>query len=130
MNEETTSPDQLAIPNLLALYCHLVDDGHHERLVEVFAPDGRFAAQGVAHQGVRAIIDLMTNLQSEDRRGAHHLSIPLIVIGGDTATSTVDVAFFRRHEGGWRSEIAGRYHDTLVRTPEGWRIATRDFVVK
>jgi hypothetical protein len=59
----------------------------------------------------------------------HMLSLPLITIDGDRAQARTD--YLATHRGRadkgaqFHYNASGAFHDTLIRTPEGWRIRHR-----
>jgi 3-phenylpropionate/cinnamic acid dioxygenase small subunit len=122
--------DVAGVHDLLARYCHIVDDGAFERLGEVFADDGVFVLRGGEHRGLPALTAMYETIQSAERRGVHILGLPVLDVDGDELTATTDVAFHTRAEAGWQVSTVGRYRDRLARTASGWRILRREFVAR
>lgn len=118
------------ITKVLALYCQLVDDGEFDRLGEVFSERGAFLMDDEGPHGLAPLIEHFRVIQSEERRGVHIISTPLITISDDQADARTDIAFFFKGSTGWRPSAIGRYHDHLVTTEAGWRIETRVFIAR
>lgn len=124
-----TTDDVVAIQQLLALYGHVVDGGHVERLDEVFTEDAAFDIrafkQGV-HRGLPAIREVFA-LGSPPHPPAHHTTnVYVFEQDGELRVQskwlTID-----RSAGRVRS---GDYLDIVRRTSGGWRIALREVVVR
>lgn len=111
--------DHVAITNLLARYCLYLDHDDVEGWVALFTPDASFEVYGRSfdgHDGLRAMASAAP--------GGLHLGGPPVVevIDGVRATTKQNLLFIDSEDGSSRSAV---YEDELVRTPEGWRIATR-----
>jgi 3-phenylpropionate/cinnamic acid dioxygenase small subunit len=73
---------------------------------------------------MRPGIDILTGTQ-------HYITNPVVSISGDRAESTCYVFaqhFLRGMEGGSKYLVGGIYDDSLVRCPDGWKIARRKVV--
>ena len=121
--------DRLEIHDLLARYCTALDTRDWERLGEVFTPDGVYEYGTLGSpQGVAAVIAAIRGTIG-DLDATQHLVGNLVVdVRGDEATA--DCYLISQHirrdtPGGDHYFLGGRYHDRLVRTPGGWRIAHR-----
>jgi hypothetical protein len=118
------------IAKVLALYCHIVDDGEFDRLGEVFHERGAFFMDGAGPRGLVPLIEHFRVIQAEERRGVHVLSTPRITVDGDHARADTDIVFYFKGSSGWRPSVIGRYVDDLVLTDDGWRIETRVFTAR
>ncbi|MGB3411777.1 MAG: nuclear transport factor 2 family protein [Microthrixaceae bacterium] len=117
--------DCLAIESVLAWYGHLVDSQAWERFHEVFTEDAVFDATSLK-------LPLMATL-SGIRDGFAGMAHPVahlttnVVFGDDSGYSEgpvkVSSKFLCPLRGG--KVLTGEYHDTLVKTGNGWRIAKR-----
>ena len=108
--------DHAEIRNLLAAYCVLLDLDDMDRWIELFTDDAVYevyGARGVGHDGIRT---LLTGAPG----GLHLGGPPMIDVHGDRASTVRNLLFVDRTDGSHRHAV---YHDELVRTPEGWRIA-------
>ncbi len=116
---DPTPEDHVAIANLLARYCLSLDHDDVEGWVELFTPDCSFEVYGRTfdgHDGLRAMAKVAP--------GGLHLGGPPVVemIDGERARTRQNLLFVGSDDGSSRSAV---YDDELVRTPAGWRIATR-----
>jgi uncharacterized protein (TIGR02246 family) len=124
--------DHDEIRGLVASYCQCCDDGRFEEFAQLFAPDAQFAVMGKVHEGREAIVGFMGAAMTPERRGKHLTSNTLIDLDADNAEATAltDYMFVaRRSEGGFAITSVGRYHDRVVRSPDGgWQFARREIV--
>jgi ketosteroid isomerase-like protein len=124
-DDPTRLADRLAIHELRAGYTHHYDSGDLDRFVALFAEDGllqlAYAGWARGHDELRA---KLAPAMAMAAFAIHFTTDELTTFTGpDTATGT---SRFAVHHG--RSpdiEGAGTYHDEYVRTPDGWRIASR-----
>jgi hypothetical protein len=110
--------DHVAISQLLARYCLTLDLDDVDGWVSLFTPDASYEVYGRVfrgHEGLRAIMGAAP--------GGLHLGGPPVIetLGDDRARTTRNLLFIDRSDGASRNAV---YIDELVRTPEGWRIAT------
>ena len=119
--------DECAIRRLMAHYCHLVDDGAFDELLQLWADDAQLVLRGETATGPAAIVAVISGLQTPERRGIHVGANAIIDVEGDTARALSDFVFMRRE--GTPDPIVkfvGRYADQFVRTREGWRFRRRE----
>jgi 3-phenylpropionate/cinnamic acid dioxygenase small subunit len=114
-----TPEDDAEIRNLLARYCLLLDQDDVEQWVQLFTPDATYSVYGrafVGHEGLRKMMSAAP--------GGLHLGGPPAIeaVDDDHALTQQNLLFMERSGGEMRRSL---YHDELVRTNEGWRIATR-----
>jgi ketosteroid isomerase-like protein len=123
--------DHMEIEQLMARYCHALDSRDWDTLRQVFTEDAIHddSVAGGFRGGVDEKIQFLKRALDKVRIIQHNVSTILLDLHGDTAyarsacqcPAVVDIGngdtqvFF---QGLW-------YHDTLVRTPVGWRIAER-----
>lgn len=121
--------DVLAINQLAAAYCHLMDAGDGAGLADLFTPDGVFE-----------IVDLMTS-NGADELAQNTALFPQFVPGGrhvvsnvwaspdpagDANRATVQCYLTTLIAGDTPQLLqTGRYVDEVVRTDAGWRYARR-----
>ena len=55
----------------------------------------------------------------------HMLGASRVTLDGDTASTLTPFVFFRTTDEIPTPAVAGNYHDTLNRTPEGWKLTHR-----
>ena len=120
--------DHEQIRQLLARFIQLRDDKRFEEWVRLFTEDGTFEYPGARLTGRDAIRDSVASLLRDDR-GKHLALNAVIEVDGDTASVTSDVVKLRPAEPGGGTafvvQTAGRYIDSLVRTKDGWQVASR-----
>jgi ketosteroid isomerase-like protein len=118
--------DRQAITEVIALHGHLVDAGELERLDEVLTEDVVYDVRGVSDVGGGVLRGLAANraaaLELGDRNPVGHLVTNTVVTeeGGSVVARSKAIAIL----GDGRAGTA-TYHDTMLRTPAGWRISHR-----
>jgi len=123
--------DEEDIRRVLAEYCHLIDDGAFDDLVERFAPDGTFAFAEVVATGREAILRWLRKAMAPHRRGKHLTANTLVDIGDPEhghATAVSDFEFLGFVDGKLVPLMAGRYRDELRRLDGRWVIQRRDAI--
>ena len=123
--------DEAAIVALRVAFGHAVDTRNWDLLETVFAPE---VEADLSAFGVPAALMPRGDFAAIFRHSFRHdhvrtfqaYSNVQVGLAGDTATMT---SLLHGHhagegfEGGNVFELRARYHDRLIRTPEGWRIA-------
>ena len=126
--------DERAVLATLHRYGHAIDAGDEAEWVDCFTEDAAFVARG-RHSGHTALevygrAQLRAFIAEHSRRPfAFHLHCivePVVVLDGDTATNDCYLFVLMEHEGRPVLRVFGRYHDDLVRCPDGrWRFRRR-----
>jgi hypothetical protein len=113
-----TPLDHVAIGQLMARYCLTLDLDDVEAWVGLYTPDGTFRVYGRTFAGPEGLRQMVTGAP-----GGLHLGGPPVIemIDANRAHTTRNLLFIERVEGIARNAV---YNDELVRTPEGWRIAS------
>lgn len=122
--------DRAQIRELTARYNRCFDDGDAEGFAGCFTDDGAMEVSG------GFVVEGRQGLEKMCQRvpyGIVHVTVDAVVaVDGDRATQDVTVMVLNRpkpdaapDERTTRLDRSGRYHDELVRTPEGWRFARR-----
>jgi len=117
--------DIVAIHQILALYGHLLDDRDWDRLSMVFTDDATFdASDSGGGPAVHSLNDLRAMFDNPRTMHplAHHITNPYVWQDADGTVRARSKIVGILTEGRVGS---GSYFDTLVRTPEGWRIRER-----
>ncbi|WP_242889412.1 nuclear transport factor 2 family protein [Actinomadura litoris] len=119
-----TADDRTAITELISMHGHLCDSGELDRLDEVFTPDVVYDITEVGQEpllGVAACAAAGRALGELNPVGHHVTNIVLSEIADDQVQA--------RSKGiGVNADgTAGSvtYEDTVLRTPQGWRISHR-----
>ena len=120
MSGQVLSPaDDAEIRNLLARYCVLLDMDNVDDWIELFTPDATYLVYGrtfAGHEGLR-------KMMSGAPGGLHLGGPPAIECIDDRHARTIqNLLFVERSTGTMRRSL---YNDELVRTDDGWRIASR-----
>ena len=94
---------------------------------DLFTEDARFVVSGKVIEGRAAIRGYMASVHAAGGRGMHVTTNSLVDVDrdGGTAAASTDYLYVRPSGDGVAIIAAGRYHDRLVRTTDGWRIASR-----
>lgn len=124
--------DQQAIQRVITDYSAHLDARDYDGYVGLFTPDGVWANGDTRREGqdeIRAMLEGLFGEVPEDfvnTSSFHQVSNFEIDVDGDEATAKSRFVFVMRGEGGAPTPmLSGQYHDRLVRTDDGWRIAER-----
>ena len=129
-----TIEDRIALLDLEAAYAAAWDFGRAEAWAELFTEGGTFEMlaagdmQPLRVEGHLALRGFCEKI-NEEWQGLHYMHPPRLEISGDEASSLVFFEF--RHSMKDKSghvrqgTTAGYYRTRYVRTPAGWRIASR-----
>jgi hypothetical protein len=111
--------DHAEIVNLLARYCVLLDADDVDGWVELFTIDATYHVYGHTFRGHDGLRKMLSGAP-----GGLHLGGPAAIgsVDGDRATTTQNLLFIDVASGEQRAAL---YDDELVRTVDGWRIASR-----
>ncbi|MGW5106160.1 nuclear transport factor 2 family protein [Nocardia sp. NPDC004123] len=128
MSDRTDSEfaDWQAIRELTATYNRCFDRSDAEAWAATFVETGRLevAGQEVAYTGHQALGEFCRSRGW----GILHMTLdPEVTIDGDRAEQRCNLLMFRRYENKQPPTLmaTGRYADSLVRTPHGWRFDSR-----
>jgi ketosteroid isomerase-like protein len=130
MTPDTSTADRLAIQDLIARYAVIVDSRDFDALDAVFTPDARidFTAFGGPAGSPPEIRKFLADSLGIFKRTQHLMGLPLITIDGDRATARTPCTnpMVLDDAGSTKVWLIGLwYDDELVRTPDGWRFASR-----
>ncbi|HLN43503.1 MAG TPA: nuclear transport factor 2 family protein [Acidimicrobiales bacterium] len=122
--------DRARIRELTARYNRCFDDGDPDGFADTFTEDGAMEIDGgPTTTGRAALADMVRRTPY----GIVHVTVDAIIeVDGDRAVQDVTLLVVARppvdapaDKRRSRLQRTGRYHDQLVRTPEGWRFARR-----
>ena len=120
-----STADRLEILDLAARYNHLMDGHDAEGWADCFTPDGVFnGGPRLQASGRAELVAFMERLIARDLPAVHWTNNIVIEGSGDSARMTLYLLVIELR-GGPRAAHFGVYHDTLVRTAEGWRFRER-----
>jgi len=121
--------DRLAIHELLGLYGHLIDEQRWSDLDQVFTQDIVFDASDFNHMITRSLSELQAHWSSDGRMHplAHHATNIVVSVDDDgtVRARSKGIGVGRKGRVG-----SATYHDVLVRTDAGWRLAERRAVLR
>src|SRR5258705_12444151 len=125
------SEDVVEIEQLLYRYAGAIDGKDWKALGEVFPADARihYAVERGAELSARELQGWLAGAMRIFKVTQHVVTNPLVELAGEgaRATSYLTATHLQVRLDGTtaRTTEGSRYIDTLVRTPEGWRIASR-----
>mgnify|MGYP001825558589 FL=1 len=127
--------DERACERLVMRYTHLVDFGDAAAIADLFTDDGVWRTDQFEMRGRQAIADGFTRRQGVTRRQSRHVCTNVIItVEGDFATGLCYLVNYRHDSQTGVAEkpapadvpkFVGEYHDSFVRTEDGWRISDR-----
>jgi ketosteroid isomerase-like protein len=117
--------DEQQVLNLVSDYCWHVDRRDVDAVVGLFLPDAVFdLGFGRAHHGREELRGMYERLDAYTAT-SHHCTNSRLDLDGDRGTVRSGMYAFHRRPDGSRLHLWGAYLDEVVRTPDGWRFATR-----
>lgn len=120
--------DRLAIYQLIASYGPSVDSNSFEAVKNLWTEDGVYdipSGRRVGREEVGRVIETDLHKSLVARGCGHVLSLPHIVISGDTAVATGYQNVFAREGKTWLVERTSVHRWELVRLSEGWKVKHR-----
>ena len=117
--------DERAITRVLAEYCHLVDDGNVEALLDRFTDEAIFEFGGRETVGRAALAAYFAATALPEHRGKHITANIVVDVDGDRATAASDFVFLKKTTDGLSPRLTGRYLDDLRRIDGRWRVSRR-----
>jgi len=131
--------DHMEIRQLLARYNWAVDFGDVEAWAATFTPDGVFECLGLPegaplggrHEGTAALEAYATKHYRINQGRARHWNWNLLIEGdGDRASMQCYLNAYSAGQGPTAEfRVTGIYRDTLRRTTDGWRFASRQVTI-
>jgi 3-phenylpropionate/cinnamic acid dioxygenase small subunit len=125
--------DKDSIQDLIHEYSYCVDHRRYDDVVELFTSDCVVDYGPLTGSLVRSRSELRRVL-GDPRAGfeatSHHNANVLVTFeSDDRATVRASVYAWHRQTDGTTPRLWGYYHDSVVRTPDGWRFASRQLRV-
>ncbi|TDD68992.1 nuclear transport factor 2 family protein [Actinomadura darangshiensis] len=119
-----TADDRTQITELISMHGHLCDSGELERLDDLFTPDAVYDVSDFGQEpllGSAARIEAARALGERNPVGHHVTNVVLTDVADDRVHART------KGIGVYADGTAGSvtYEDTIVRTPQGWRISHR-----
>lgn len=118
--------DRALVTDLIHEYCRALDAMELDALAALFTDDClvEYGPTLYSH-GVRALRSDLARLWRWSRTAHHSSNVQLRFTDVDTALATSAVWAWHEAPDGTTATMTGQYHDTAVRTADGWRIARR-----
>jgi ketosteroid isomerase-like protein len=123
--------DHIDIQRLMYRYARCADTRDYEGFTSVFCEDAVFDFSGREVTPRAAIQDMMLTLEKYTST-QHQVHNTLYEVDGDTAqgeTYCLASHLFQEDGHTMKIDMGITYRDQLRRTPEGWRIALRAFIL-
>jgi len=122
--------DRFEIQDLLARYCEVIDNREWDLLDRIFTPDAviDFTEAGGIRGNLTDIKIYLDRALKQFPTYQHMIGLPVIKIDGNTASSRVilfNPIMTERNRTQQVFFVGLWYCDTLLRTPDGWRITER-----
>ena len=116
--------DRLAIHELLGLYGHLIDQRRWDELDQVFTAEVTYDATDFGQDVTRTLADLQAHWTSDLSMHplAHHATNIVVTEDPDGTVRVLSKGIGVGNKGRVGSVT---YHDVVVKTPDGWRLAHR-----
>jgi len=125
--------DKDSIQDLMHQYSYCVDHRRYDDVVELFTSDCvvDFGPRtGSTVRSRSALRRLFGDPRGRFEATSHHNANVLVTFeSDDSAMVRTSVYAWHRQTDGTTPELWGYYHDSVVRTPDGWRIASRQLRV-
>lgn len=120
--------DRQQITQLIYEYCRTLDEMDLDGLVGLFTTDCvvDYGPEPRLHSaGAAALREDLTRMWRWARTSHHSSNVQVEFVDDDTATACSYVLAWHEAQDGTTATMMGQYHDRLVRTADGWRIAHR-----
>jgi 3-phenylpropionate/cinnamic acid dioxygenase small subunit len=115
--------DRIELHELAARYGDLVDAGAWDALGSIFTEEALWEASDTRPYDLRGVEAIRAHFESRSHRIAHHITN----VHADESDGIVQLRYRVVVVNADGTVGSGDYRDDVVRTPDGWRIATRRF---
>ncbi len=124
-----TVEDYIEITQLYGLYTRDIDPGATRDAAWTFSPDGAIQMERNG-KGEKEVKEYYENVLKRARKnGTRHVTTTYVIVGTPNGTvrgSAYNLSLQRTAEGKpLEFQSMGKYEDTLVKTPKGWRFKER-----
>jgi 3-phenylpropionate/cinnamic acid dioxygenase small subunit len=132
---ERLHEDERQIRNIVVRLAHLADYGDLDEYLSLFTEDAVWDLADGSVQGTAAIRADRVHRREAGAQGpgthTRHVNTTLWVEvdGSDEASAHSYFLFVQAADTSPSLALTGRYHDTLRRTPDGWKLAHRRIVL-
>lgn len=123
-----SAQDYVEIQQLYGYYTRDVDPGSARDASWLYADDGTFEIRGQKHSGRKALQVFYERVRKNQAFGIRHLNSNFLLMPTpEGASGTAYMVQVERREASRPITVTmfGVYHDTFVKTPEGWKFKSR-----
>jgi len=120
-----TTADKMEIQDLMGRFSLAVDVNGPEAMRDLFVEDGRFIVDEmqIELEGIDNIINWIKDSADAFPPGLTHIQSNFVIDGdGNNAQLSCVSQAIQSHDGEIKHFAVGRYFETLVKTPAGWRL--------
>ncbi|WP_329537429.1 nuclear transport factor 2 family protein (plasmid) [Streptomyces sp. NBC_01450] len=117
-----THDDIIEIEQVLSLWGHVLDDRAWKRLGECLTENAIYDASVFGFEPVQGIDVIEAMLRNGEHAVAHHVTNILVIPDGTEVTHVKSKGLGILRDG---TVSSATYHDDMVRTASGWRVAKR-----
>lgn len=129
--------DETEIRNIIARLAHLADDGDLGDYIALFTEDGVWEMKGsgplAPFPAKRGRADIRAGAEDRRRSGVqgpgthtlHVITTTAVTLAGDRASARSYIMLLTNTHTKAELGFCGIYNDEFVRTPDGWRLASR-----
>lgn len=124
-----TPADYEEIRGLYATYSYGFDNGDPKMVASVYTPDAQFIVGGKVAGGTREAITAMVKPLAPGKGQMKHMPTNIAIEPAEGGAKGLAYVLLMTFEAG-KPPVAtggGWYHDTLVKTADGWRFKKRDY---
>ena len=124
--------DELEIRNLLARLAHLADDGELDEYIQLFSDDASWGGGGQALRKGHAEIlagareRRATGLSGPGSHSLHVVTTTAVRLDGERASARSIFHYYTDTDAVPVLRIIGVYEDRFRRSPQGWRLSSRE----
>ncbi|MGE0393905.1 MAG: nuclear transport factor 2 family protein [Vicinamibacterales bacterium] len=124
-----TPADYEEIRGLYAKYSYGFDNGDAKLVASVYTPDAQFIVGGKTVGGTRDAITAGVRPVAPGKAQMKHMPSNIAIEPSEEGATGMAYVALVTFEAGKPPAVTGGgwYHDTLVRTAEGWRFKKRDY---
>jgi SnoaL-like domain len=121
--------DRIAIHELLGLYGHLIDERRWSELDQIFTPDAVYDATSFGQAVTNSLAALLEHWSSDMSLHplAHHATNVVVTEDADGTVRVLSKGIGVGRKGRVGSAT---YRDIAIRTPDGWRLASRTAILR
>jgi uncharacterized protein (TIGR02246 family) len=120
-----------AIREVMARYCHALDQCRFVDVAALFAPDGEWTTDYGSARGrgeIKALLRSVVPVKGEGPQRKHYITNIIISLDADSARAVSDYLIVRESETGLIPVMGGTYRDVFVKLDGGWSFRRKELV--